>query len=124
MHNPGRVKTFTADGAIAAKRIVTIAADYVVSQAEEASMANIGVTELSCEDGAPVDVLTDGIVEVEAAEAITAGDCVTADEDGKAVVAEDTDAVFGIAIDSASADEYVPVMIRQSRGAAAAGEGG
>lgn len=121
MHNPGRIKTFTANGAIAAKRIVTVAADYIVSQAVAPSMANIGVTELSCADGEPVDVLTEGVVEVEAAESITCGACVTADADGKAVTAEDADIVFGVAIDSASADEYVPVMIRQSRAVTAAG---
>lgn len=124
MHNPGRIKTFTANGAIAAKRIVSIAANNIVSQAASASDANIGATELSCADGAPIDVVMEGIVEVEAGGSITAGTYVTADSAGKAVTAEVTDPVFGKAMDSVSAGEYAPVRISFGRAGTAAASGG
>ena len=115
MNNPGLIKNFTASAAIAAKRIVTLAAGGSVSQAASGTANNVGVAELACASGSRVDVVMSGIVEVEAGGSITCGDYVTADSNGKAVAAESTDAVLGVALDTASSGDYVDVMISLGR---------
>ena len=65
INNPRDIKNFTATGAIAAKRIVTLAAGGNVSQASSGTACNIGVAELACESGSRVDVVTGGIAEVD-----------------------------------------------------------
>ena len=117
MHTPDKFNTFTAAGDIAAKRIVSVAADCAVSQAVNPTASSLGVTELFCSDGDPVDVATAGIVEVEAAEAINHGCYVTANEEGRAVAAALTDAALGMAINDAAAGEYVSVRIAPQRSA-------
>lgn len=115
MHNPGQIKTFTASGDIAAKRIVSIGADFTASQAVSGTSINLGVTELACAEGDAVDVIMSGIAEVEAGGTISCNDLITFDSNGKAIAAENEDAVLGVALDGASAGELVSVRIVPQR---------
>ncbi|MBQ7569136.1 DUF2190 family protein [bacterium] len=114
MSNSLLQKTFVASEAIAARRIVTLGANLSVSQASSGSAANFGVTELACEAGAHVDVMLDGIAEVEAGTNLSCGDFVAADSNGKAIPAGFDDVIVGRAMDSASAGEYVDVLLHAS----------
>ena len=115
MHKPTDITNFAASGAIAARRIVCLAANASASQASDVQGVNLGVTELACEAGAHVDVAMGGIVEVEAGQNLRCGDWITADGDGKAVHADEGCAALGVAIDDANNGEYVTVRIAPSR---------
>lgn len=119
INNPRDIKNFTASGAVAAKRIVALAAGGNVSQASAGTDNVIGVVELACESGSRVDVVTGGITEVEAGGSISCGNWVTADSDGKAVAAEAADEVLGKAMDDAAAGDYFPVRIAYGRAGSA-----
>ena len=119
MNNPRDIKNFTAASAVAAKRIVALAAGGSVSQASAGTDNIIGVVELACESGSRVDVVTGGIAEVEAGGSISCGDWVTADSNGKAVAADSTDEVLGKAWDNASSGDYFPVRIAYGRAGSA-----
>ena len=115
MHKPGDFLTVTANGAIAARRIVDIESGKSASQAASKTAANLGVSELACSDGDSVDVVYTGIVEVEAGGDINHGDLIASDSSGKAVAANAGDMVLGVAIGGASAGEYVSVRISPGR---------
>lgn len=89
MTNPGLIKTYTAEGAIAARRFVVHgSADRLAVQASDGSAAIMGVTErLAVADGERVDVIKTGLAEIEYGGAVTRGDPLTADASGKAVKA-------------------------------------
>ena len=89
MANPGLIKTYTASGAIAARRFVTHgAADVTAAQAADGSAAIMGVTErLAVATGERVDVIKTGLAEIEYGGAVTRGDPLTADANGTAVKA-------------------------------------
>ena len=115
MHKPGDFLTVTANGAIAARRIVDIESGKSASQAASKTAANLGASELACSDGDSVDVVYTGIVEVEAGGDINHGDLIASDSSGKAVAANAGDMVLGVAIGGASAGEYVSVRISPGR---------
>ncbi|WP_233559804.1 DUF2190 domain-containing protein [Oleomonas cavernae] len=84
------MKTYTAGGAIAHRRIVKFgAADGAVLQATAATEGLIGVTDHpgGAASGERVDVVRSGFTEVEFGGTVTRGGYVTADVDGKAVAA-------------------------------------
>lgn len=87
MKNEGLVKSYSADGAIAAHRIVKLGSDDVhVAQASAASDSLIGVSDLAvgaAEDR--VDVIMSGIAFIEYGGAVTRGAWLTSDANGKAV---------------------------------------
>jgi hypothetical protein len=87
--NPGLTKTFTADTAIAAYRIVKHGSgDTAVVQAVAVSDSLLGVTgQVLGEVGKRVDVVMSDTAEVEYGGAITRGDWLTSDANGKAVTA-------------------------------------
>lgn len=89
MGNPTLIKNYTAEGAIAAYRIVKFgAADGGVVQAAASADLIIGVNEaLTVVAGERVDVIRSGIADVEFGGTVTRGQPVTADADGKAVAA-------------------------------------
>jgi hypothetical protein len=89
MHNPVLTKNFTAAGAITKRRIVKFdASDTTVVQGAAATDALIGVAaELDVASGERVDVHMVGAVEVEYGGAVTRGDLLTSDANGKAVTA-------------------------------------
>lgn len=118
MPNPGLIKTKTADGAIAARRIVKPGAGAgEVAQAAAAADALVGVSERAGDvaDGGRVDVIKSGIAQVEAGGVIAAGAAVTADADGKAVAAAPAAGsnvrIIGFAEEAAAAGDYFDVLI-------------
>lgn len=70
----------------------------------------LGVVDVSTEKGQYAPVAISGIVLVEAAEALVAGDEVTSDATGKAIKVARTEVVNGYALDSVSAGELVRVV--------------
>lgn len=90
MRNQGLIKNYTAEAAIAAYRIVKFgAADGGVLQAAAVGDKLIGVTDrlAAAVSGDRIDVTRSGIAEVQYGGAVAAGDLLTSDADGKAVVA-------------------------------------
>ncbi len=88
MHNPGLVKTFLADGAIAARRIVKAgSAAGEVAQATAVTEALIGVCVQpgGAADGGRCDICLSGVAEVDYGGNVAVGDFLTSDADGKAV---------------------------------------
>lgn len=107
MNNPGLIKSLVAETAITKKRFVKFGStnDYVV-QAAAATDAIIGVSaEIDADAGERIDIIIDGIAEVEFGGNVTRGaSFLTADSDGKAVAAAPaagvTNRVGGIAMES------------------------
>lgn len=89
MPNPGLIKTYVAEAAVAAYRIVKFgAADGAVVQAAAVGDALVGITGMVAGDlGKRVDVIHSDIAEVEYGGAVTRGDWLTSDANGKAVAA-------------------------------------
>ena len=114
MHNPKLIKTFTAASNIAARRLVTIDSDGNIKQAKHDDQV-VGSVELPVVSGSRVDVVTDGIVEIEAASTISPGSWVGTNDDGCAVDVPNDNPAVGIAMDSATAGDYVSVRLIISR---------
>ncbi len=70
----------------------------------------LGVVDVSTEKGQYAPVAISGIVLVEAAEALVAGDEVTSDATGKAIKVARTEVVNGYALDSVGAGELVRIV--------------
>lgn len=90
MRNPGLQKNYTAEAAIPAYRIVKFgAADGGVLQAAAATDKLIGVTDRLAAAAANdrIDVIRTGIAEVQYGGTVAAGDLLTADASGRAIVA-------------------------------------
>lgn len=89
MGTPTLTKNFVAEAAIAKRRIVKFGtADGKALQAAAASDAMYGVSaELDAAINERADVVVAGLAEVEYGGNVTRGDPLTADADGKAVVA-------------------------------------
>lgn len=89
MHNPTLIKTFWAGAAIAARRLVKFGSDdNNVIQAAAATDAVLAVANnLGAASGERVDVVMDGIAEVEYGGTVTRGDPLTSDSSGRAVTA-------------------------------------
>jgi hypothetical protein len=88
--NSGLIKTYVAEGAIAGRRFVIFgSADRLAAQAADGAAAIIGVNErLAVIDGERIDIIKSGLAEIEYGGAVTRGDPLTADANGKAVKAE------------------------------------
>lgn len=90
MRNQDLVKNYSAEAAIAAYRIVKFgAADGGVLQAAAATDKLVGVTDrlAAAVAGDRIDVVRSGITEVEYGGTVAAGDLLTADASGRAIVA-------------------------------------
>lgn len=90
MRNPGLQKNYTAEAAIAAYRIVKFgAADGGVLQAAAATDKLIGVIDRMPAAAANdrIDVIRTGIAEVQYGGTVAAGDQLTSDASGRAIVA-------------------------------------
>nr|DAL41642.1 MAG TPA_asm: capsid fiber protein [Caudoviricetes sp.] len=86
MHNPVLIKSFEASSDIGAYHFVVAKADGTVAQASDGSKPILGAIDRNAASaGQTVDVVLLGVVEVEAAEAISAGAEVTVNEHGQAV---------------------------------------
>ncbi len=89
MGNPTLNKNYTAEAAVKKHRIVQFgSADGQVIYADSATAKSIGVSmELDADAGDRVDVTRTGMPEVEYGGTIAAGDLLTSDAEGRAVVA-------------------------------------
>jgi len=116
MNNPGLIKNFIAEAAIAPCRIVKFGSDDdSVAQAAAAADASIGVNgALSGEAGKRIDIVLSGVTEVEYGAAVTRGNLLTADADGKAVPAVAGNRVIGVAMVSGVAGDIGSVNIAPS----------
>lgn len=85
--NPGLIKAFQAAGAIGARRIVKFAAGGAVAQAAAATDALLGISDLGADAGRTVDVILSDTASVEYGGPVAYGDMLTADAEGRAVVA-------------------------------------
>lgn len=136
MHNPVLIKSFKASSDIGAYHFVVAKADGTVAQANDGSKPILGVIDRNAASaGQTVDVVLLGVVEVEAAGAISAGTEVTVNEHGQAIAfsataasgsetqsqdesgtaqgASATSVAVGLAVSTTtSAGEYVSVLLR------------
>lgn len=90
MRNPGLQKNYSAEAAIAAYRIVKFgAADGGILQSAAAADKHVGVIDRmpAAVAGDRVDVIRSGIAEVEYGGTVAAGDLLTSDASGRAIVA-------------------------------------
>lgn len=89
MANPGLIKTFTAETAVAPYRAVKHGtADTNVVQGAASTDALIGVSgQLGVDAGKRVDVTLSDTAEIEFGGAVTRGDWLTSDANGKAITA-------------------------------------
>lgn len=86
MHNAVLIKSFEASSDIGAHHFVVAKADGTVAQASDGSKPILGAIDRNAASaGQTVDVVLLGVVEVEAAEAISAGAEVSVNEHGQAV---------------------------------------
>lgn len=118
MANRELVKTYIAEGNISPHRIVKFgSADYGVLQAAAATDKLVGVTVplVSAVSGDSVDVIHEGIADIELGGTVTRGDLITADANGKGVVsapaAGSNNRVIGSANVSGVAGDIIPVLI-------------
>lgn len=120
VQNPLLPKEYKAAGAITKQRIVKFdAADGEVVQAAAATDLLLGVAAATAASGDRVRVDHEGIVQVEAGGAITRGDYVTSDANGKAVAAAPgagvNNSVIGRALVTAANADIFPVLLGLSR---------
>lgn len=112
-HNEGFIKTFLAPTAIPAMRIVAKAAgDNEVELATSDSAAIIGATTRGgTHDDSTCDVVLSEIPLVECGGAITAGQRVTADANGRAVAFDGTGNYLGTALSDGAVGKVVDVLL-------------
>ena len=118
MPNPKLTKTYKAGAAIKARRFIKFgASDGTVIQAAALDDKVIGVSErFDVKLNADVDVIHDGIADVEAGAAVVRGDLVGPDADGKAIIAAAATArVGGVALKTAAAGDYFPILVTMSQ---------
>lgn len=86
---PGMAKNFKAEAAVTRRRFVKFgAADTAVVQAAASADSIFGVSsEIDAAIGEPCDVFLSGLPEIEYGGNVTRGDLLTADAQGRAVVA-------------------------------------
>lgn len=114
--NPNTLN-YNAGGAIAKRRLVKFGADdKTVVQAAAAADLTIGAsTDVDTAIGEPTDVIHDGLALVQAGGAITRGQEVTSDANGKAVAAAPAagvnNRIAGIALQSAVLDDLIWVSL-------------
>ena len=103
--NPTLIKAYTAGGAVAKHRLVTWhTGDREIVQAAAADDELVGVADrLGAASGERIEIVRAGIALVEYGAAVTRGDLLTADADGKAITA-DPETVFQLATAGAAAD--------------------
>jgi len=120
VRNHGLVKTFIAAAAFAGHRIVKFGADDdTVALATAPADKSIGVVDMLGANAAGIscDVVLTEIAEVEYGGPVTRGDDLTADAEGRAVVAAAGDRVIGKAMATGVLGDIGSVLI--DRGVAA-----
>lgn len=117
MNNPGLIKSFVAEAAIAPFRIVNFGSDDdSVVQSAAATDAMFGVSDsLGAEPGSRVDVVMSDVTDLDFGGTVTRGDQLTSDADGKGVTAAPAAGtnvrVIGIAMVSGVAGDIGSVRI-------------
>jgi len=102
MRNEGLAKTLIAGATVAARRIIKFgSADNAAIQAAGPNDLAIGVSDLGGASAEAIDVIMDGIALVEYGGAVTRGQPLTSDADGKAILAADS--VVQVAVAGGSA---------------------
>ena len=100
-------KVIKAGADVKKGQVVEITGDAIVSPTSASSAKVLGVAMFDAKASEEVSVETEGLFKMVASATIAAGDKVTSAKDGK--VATGTENTVGIAITSATADEYVYV---------------
>jgi hypothetical protein len=118
--NPGLTKNYNAGAAVLKRRFIKFGADdKTVLQAAAATDLIVGAsTDVDTVTGETTDVIVSGIALLQAGGAVTRGQEVTSDANGKAVAAAPgagvNNRVGGIAMASAVLDDWFPVLIAPS----------
>ncbi|WP_291854863.1 capsid cement protein [Bradyrhizobium sp.] len=119
MANIGLTKSYTAEAAISANRIVKVGgADYGVLQAAGAAATerSIGIsTEIDAALGERIDVIHEGIADLKLGGTVARGDPVTSDATGQGVAAAPTagvnNRIIGFALISGVIGDIIPVLL-------------
>ena len=107
------IKSFTAKDAIPAHRLVKFDSTGTVALATSGSDALIGISDdIDVSAGNMADIHLLGLCKVQFGGTVAAGAVLTAGTGGKAVTAGSNDAVLGIALQAATADEIGYCVIR------------
>lgn len=120
MANIGLTKSYTAEGAISANRIVKVgAADWGALQAAAVSDKLIGIsTEIDAASGERVDVVHEGIADLKLGGTVARGDFLTSDASGQGVVAAPAggtnNQIIGKALISGVSGDIIPVLVAPS----------
>lgn len=122
MANNGLRKSYTAEGAISANRIVKVgAADWGALQAASAAVTEfmIGVsTEVDSVSGERVDVVHEGIADLKLGGTVARGAPVTSDASGQGVApapaAGTNNRIIGFALVSGVNGDIIPVLLAPS----------
>lgn len=110
-YQEGPIITIAAGEAITKNRFVDFAGKHTVD------LMAVGVALFDTDSGDPISVLGSGVAVVESGGAVTAGNLVSSDANGKAVAltlstAADAGKICGVAIDTASgAGEFIRVRL-------------
>lgn len=109
-------KTMISGAAVLPRRIVKLNGSGRPVQSTAAADLHVGVCDTVGVDaaGERVDIVFDGLPDVDAGAAIAAGASVTADADGKAVTAATDDLAVGWAYTSADAEDDI-IQIKPGR---------
>ncbi len=117
MSNNGLTKSYLAEGAISASRIVKVgAADWGALQAAAVSDKLIGIsTEIDSASGERIDVVQEGIADLKLGGTVARGDLLTSDASGQGVTAAPAagtnNRVVGVALVSGVSGDIIPVQI-------------
>lgn len=114
--NPLLIRNYTAAGAVTEWRFVSWStADGVVKQSAAVADAPVGVARESAVDGGRVDVIRAGLSQITYGAAVTRGQPLTSDAQGRAVpTTAGTDRIYGIAEFSGVAGDLGELLLRQS----------
>ncbi len=121
MSNPLLIKNYDSATGIAKNRIVTV--DYgatapEVAQSEDQDGELLGVSLLDSVEGDRVDIVIQGIADVEYGSSVTIGQLLTADADGKAIPvipsALDDRRIIGLALAPGVAGDIGSMLISHS----------
>src|SRR4051794_23491093 len=117
MANNGLTKSYTAEGAISANRIVKVGAnDWGVLAGAAVSDKLIGITtEIDAASGERVDVVHEGIADLKLGGTVARGDLITSDATGQgltaAPVAGTNNRTIGTALVSGVVGDLIPVLV-------------
>lgn len=118
MANIGLTKSYTAEGAISANRIVKVgAADYGVLVAAAVGDKSIGIsTEIDTVSGERIDVVHAGIADLKLGGTVARGDFLTSDATGQGVAAAPAagtnNRIVGTALIAGVSGDIIPVLIQ------------